>query len=64
MTKLYVCKEVVEILTDKGWVKARILGSQSQFIHPKRTETIILPVDENKMISPVMLKEIFKVAKY
>lgn len=62
MSKLYICKEVVEMLISEGWVKARVLGSQGQFMHPQKLETIILPVDENKMISPVMLKDIFQVA--
>lgn len=59
MSKLYICKEVVEMLIGEGWVKARVLGSQGQFVHPKKLETIILPEDGNKIISPTMLKDIF-----
>ena len=62
MSKLYMCKEVVEMLVSEGWVKVRVLGSQSQFTHPQKPDTIIVPEDGNKLISPTMLKDIFRVA--
>lgn len=62
MSKLYVCKEVVEMLLGEGWVKVRVLGSQSQFMHPQKPDMIIISEDGNKIISPKMLKSIFQVA--
>lgn len=62
MSGLFMCKEIVEILIGEGWMKVRVLGSQGQFIHPQKPDTIIVPEDGNKIMSPTMLKSIFRVA--
>jgi len=54
--------EVVRKLKRDGWYKETQKGSHAQFVHPKKTGKVTIPMHQGKEIPPGTLNSIFKQA--
>jgi predicted RNA binding protein YcfA (HicA-like mRNA interferase family) len=56
-------REVISLLTKRGWVEIRARGSHRNFKHPKSPYVITVPGAHGKEVAPGTLRDILKKAK-
>lgn len=55
-------REIIKIIQADGWVEKNQVGSHKQFIHPKKSGKITVPVHGGKDLDPKTVKSILKQA--
>jgi predicted RNA binding protein YcfA (HicA-like mRNA interferase family) len=56
-------REVISLLTKRGWVLMRTRGSHRNFRHPGSPDVITVPGKDGQELAPGTLKDILKRAK-
>jgi predicted RNA binding protein YcfA (HicA-like mRNA interferase family) len=55
-------KQLVRVLKGWGWTLQRIKGSHHHFVHPTRSNPVVVPVHGNKTLKPKTQRSIMKAA--